>query len=84
MNLAQITSITTDSGDQNKDQQRILCLAWPHLPTLASDALVLGPEKEKKRRMNIHYVYCTFDILKYYTYYRVAEYNATAATRDFS
>ncbi len=48
MNLDQITSKTADSGGQNQDQQRISCLAWPHLPALASDALVLGPEKEKK------------------------------------
>ncbi len=49
MNLDQITSKTGTFGGQNKDQQRILCLAWPHLPTLASDALVLGPEKDKKK-----------------------------------
>ncbi len=68
MNLAQITSITTDSGDQNIDQQRILCLARPHLPTLATDALVLWPEEEKKRIQNEYsvcllYVRWTFKIL---------------------
>jgi hypothetical protein len=82
VNLAQITSITADSGDQNIDQQRISCLAWPHLPTLSSDALVLRPEKEKKEnRMKIQYVYCILLILKYYTHYQIAEYIVTGATR---